>query len=421
MTQTIKYTDGQEKGAVIFGQFYMSAYENVLVLKGFSGTGKSTLVQRLITELPKLNAMLETLMPDYRPYEPKLTATTNQAAEALAASTGFGEEVTTIHKFLGLRLETTCYIKQSKELRPTLKERRERFLIFIDECSYIDQKLMKLILSETVDCKIIFIGDHAQLKPVGSSYMPAFEMNRNEINLTQMVRFDDGPIYNMVSALRKTVLEGVWPNFSDFLSPGVIEKVDRPTFMHMAEQAFKPDSGMGRVKMLAYANDQVISYNNWLSQAFSGSPDPQEGQIMVNNEECNNGSARIPNNSEVQLASVQVANKYGYPGWMVRLSNKPGQFFMPANFRETKKKAHAEAVRKDDYAMMQEVVDAWIDLRPAYSCTVNKSQGSTYDTSFIDLGNIIRWARGGDALARALYVGCSRAKSRMLFTGDVGG
>lgn len=421
MTKVIKYTDGQEKGSTIFGQFYMSAHENVLVLKGFSGTGKSTLVQRLLLELPKLNNMLDVLMPGYVPYTPKLTATTNQAAEALAASTGFGEEVTTIHKFLGLRLETICYRTQKKELRPTLKEKKERFLIFIDECSYIDQKLMKLILSETADCKIVFIGDHAQLKPVGSSYMPAFEMNRNEINLTQMVRFDDGPIYNMVSALRKTVLEGIWPNFSDFLHQGVIEKVDRPTFMKLAEQAFVPDSGFGRTKMLAYANDQCIQYNAHLSRVFSGTPDPQEGQIMVNNEECNNGSARIPNNAEVQLASVRPATDYGYPGWYVRVANKSGEFFMPQNFRDTKKKAHAQAVADDDFAMMQTVVDAWIDLRPAYSCTVNKSQGSTYDTSFIDLGNILRFARGGDALARALYVGCSRARSRMFFTGDVEG
>jgi hypothetical protein len=415
----ITYTQGQEAGSVLFGQFYLAPYENVMVLKGFSGTGKSTLVRRLIGEVAKLDDMCRMLHPSYRPYEVVLTATTNQAAESLAASIGFKQEVGTIHSFLGLRVHTVDYVKKIKELRASRKEKRERYLIFIDECSYIDSKLMKLILQETSDCKIVFIGDHAQLKPVGASYMPAFEMNKNQIELTELVRFDDGPISNMVSALRKTVLEGIWPNFSDFIAPGVIEKVDRARFDQLTMDAFQPGNPMGRSKILAYTNDCVIGYNNRLSAALSGSSDPQPGQIMVNNEECRRGNARVANNIEVQIQDVEEGQQYGYKGWWVKLQS--GEFFMPENCRTTRNQAHQEAVRNDDYEMMRAVVDEWIDLRPAYACTGNKSQGSTYDTSFIDLGNIVRMVRGGDALARLLYVVCSRAKSRMYFTGDVGG
>ncbi len=414
----IKYTEGQERGSVLFGKFYLDPFENVMLLKGFSGTGKSTLVQRLLREIPKLDEMCKLLSADYVPYEVALTATTNQAAEALATSTGFTQEVTTIHKYLGLRVIVTDYRKNLRELRATKRDKRERCLIFIDEASYIDQALLTLIMDNTVDCKIVFIGDHAQLKPVQSNYMPAFSMNRNEIELTELVRFDDGPISSMVSALRKTVLEGIWPNFSDFLSPGVIEKVDRGSFEQLAQDAFKPDSGYGRSKILAYTNDTVIGYNSRMAAVFNGSTDPQPGQIMVCNEEANNGSDRVSNNSEVQIVEVCEAVERGYKGWHLQLANKKGLFFMPRNCRTARKAAHSEAVQQDDYEFMQEVLEQWIDLRPAFSCTVNKSQGSTYDTTFIDLGNILATVRGGDQLARILYVGCSRARSRMIFTGD---
>lgn len=417
----IVYTQGQENGSLLFGKFYLNPNENVMVLKGYSGTGKSTLVQRLLREVSKYDEMRKFLDPSFRPYVPALTATTNQAAEALAMSTGFASGVCTIHKLLGLRVETIDYVRKIKELRPTKKEKVERMLIFIDECSYIDVKLMKLILSQTVDCKIVFIGDHAQLKPVGASYMPAFEMNNNEIELTELVRFDDGPISNMVSALRKTVLEGVWPNFSEFIAPGVIEKVSAEEFDALTHEAFRGDNPMGKAKILAYTNDSVIGYNTRLAQRFHGSPDPIVGQVMVNNEECNNGTERVANNVEVIIEEVREGTRYGYDGWFVKLLNKGGEFFLPRNCRKTKQAAHTEAVRNDDFEMMKEVVDAWIDLRPAWACTGNKSQGSTYDTSFIDLGNIVTMVRGGDALARMLYVVCSRARSRMYFKGDKNG
>lgn len=421
MTKEITYTQGQEAGSVLFGQFYLDPMENIMVLKGYSGTGKSTLVRRLLSEIPKLDEMCETVNPNYRPYEILLTATTNQAAEALATSIGFTKPVATIHKTLGLRVQVLDYRKQTKELRATGKGKKYHSLIFVDEASYVDKHLMNLIMQETEDCKIVFIGDPAQLKPVGSSYMPAFEMNRNEIELTELVRFDDGPISNLVSALRRTVLEGVWPNFSDYLAKGVIEKVDREMFNKMVHRAFQEDRPVGSCKILAYTNDCVIGYNTRLTQSLLGSADPQPGQIMVNNEECSFGVERVPNNMEVLVETVTEATDYGYPGWFIKLRGYTGTVFMPRNARTVSKTAHQEAVRNDDFEMMQTVTDSWIDLRPAFACTGNKAQGSTYDTTFIDLGNIISMVRGGDALARMLYVICSRARSRMFFTGDKNG
>ncbi len=58
------------------------------------------------------------------------------------------------------------------------------------------------------------------------------------------------------------------------------------------------------------------------------------------------------------------------------------------------------------------------DLRAADASTVYKAQGSTYDTSFIDVGNIGECNRP-DVVARMLYVAVSRARKRVVFYGDL--
>ena len=60
----------------------------------------------------------------------------------------------------------------------------------------------------------------------------------------------------------------------------------------------------------------------------------------------------------------------------------------------------------------------WIDLRAAYASTINKAQGSTYKTVFIDLDDIKR-CNSGDQIARMMYVGVSRASQRVWLTGDL--
>jgi DNA helicase IV len=58
------------------------------------------------------------------------------------------------------------------------------------------------------------------------------------------------------------------------------------------------------------------------------------------------------------------------------------------------------------------------DLRQKDAATVYKAQGSSYDTVFLDLQNIGK-CTDSDQLARMLYVGASRAKSRLVLFGEL--
>jgi ATP-dependent exoDNAse (exonuclease V) alpha subunit len=68
---------------------------------------------------------------------------------------------------------------------------------------------------------------------------------------------------------------------------------------------------------------------------------------------------------------------------------------------------------------MKIILDTWIDLRPSFAQTVNKSQGSTYDIVMIDLNDICSKCRTLEQLARILYVALSRGRSRIIMTGDL--
>ena len=53
-----------------------------------------------------------------------------------------------------------------------------------------------------------------------------------------------------------------------------------------------------------------------------------------------------------------------------------------------------------------------------FASTVNKAQGSTYDTVYLDLNDIGK-CQDRDQVNRMLYVGVSRAKHKVVFTGDI--
>lgn len=417
----ITFTSGQEEGLQQFTEFFLAPNESVMLLKGYSGTGKSTLVKEIIRRLPELEAMAKLISSDFVPYEAVLSATTNQAAESLSIATGHALETKTIHSVLGLRLQIDDYRTGKKVLVPTLRDKVRRKLIFIDEVSYIDRMLLQHIFNETEDCKFVFIGDPAQLTPVGSNFMPVFQMQERQIELTQPTRFETGPVAGLVHALRATVVEGAkYPNFSNFVEPGVLEKLPMAVWQQRVLEAFENPDVWGSVKILCYTNDAVDFYNKWLTEHFHGDTTPKPGQRLVCNESKGNGVSRLNNNCEVLVTEVEDAEVYGVPGWRLQLRSSVGSYFMPAS-RERVKHALARAREEDDFTAMREIQENWVDLRPSFACTVNKSQGSTYDYAFIDLGNIVNKVKQNSQLARILYVGCSRVRKGMFFQGDVKG
>jgi len=414
MGAALQLTTGQQAAYEGFAQFVIDPNEHVFVLKGYAGTGKTTLVEYLIEQISKLFRTLALVDPKQKNMELVLTATTNKAAEAfeLAAK----QQVRTIQSVLGLRVEKN-YVTQVSTLVPAPKAEIVRnALIIIDEASYVDSHLLDLIFKRTENCKIMFIGDPAQLTPVKSSQVPVFNAGFPTAELTEVVRQAKGnPIIDLSTAFRNTVNTG---EFFSFKPDGQhIQWLPREAFeAEIVKEFNRPDWTDRDSKVLAWTNKTVIGYNHGIRNLVKGSPQFSEGDYAVCNAYIHTRDCQIKTDQMVRITSMTPAEEHDVPGFEYTLDNRHTAF-MPTNPDDKKKRVNL-AKEENQFDVVSDINRAWIDLRAAYACTINKSQGSTYNAVFIDLDDVKK-CRDTNQVARMLYVAVSRARYKVFFTGDL--
>ena len=408
-------TTDQQHALEAFNGFLLDPVETVFVLSGYSGCGKSTLVRTLLDRLPAFQKTMKLVNPTHREYTAELTATTNKAAENLSQITGM--DCKTIHAFLGLRVQT--YFKTNITTlvpRPNFSI-PENVVLFIDEASYIDKDLLSLVFTRTKHCKIVFIGDPAQLTPVKATSTPVFNAGFSGAALTQVVRQAEGnPIVDLSTKFRDTVNTG---KFFGFTPDGHhVQRLSREEFNTAIEKEFtRPDWRYQDSKILAWTNKCVISFNQYVRGMAKGDPHFQTGDYAVCNSFLTVGKQSLKTDQLVQITAIAPdSERHGVPGNWVTLDYMVHAFH-PKSLSD--KSAGIKKARADNHLnVVAEMETSWIDLRGAYACTINKSQGSTFDSVFIDLDDVGR-CNSGEQIARMLYVAVSRARNHVYLVGDL--
>lgn len=413
-TAQITLTVDQQNALDLFHQFLLDPIETVFVLSGYSGCGKSTLVRTIIDQVPDFIRAAKLIDPSQKEYQIELTATTNKAAENLGSITGF--PAITIHSFLGLRVQTD-FKTNTTTLIPRNQDQKEGYLLFIDEASYVDKQLLGYIFKMTRNCKVVFIGDPAQLTPVKSTGTPVFDANFTGAALTTVVRQAEGnPIVDLSTKFRHTVNTG---EFFSFVPDGdAVKYLSRDEFNTAIEQEFTRDQWRYQdSKILAWTNKCVIGYNHFVRNHVKGDPHFAVDDYAVCNSFIQLGRVGIKTDQLVQITGISedetVLDVVG--NWFT--IDHTMRAFMPKTL-ESKNKRIKEARAAGDTYIVSEIETQWIDLRAAYACTINKAQGSTFDRVFVDLDDISR-CNSGDQIARMLYVGISRARHQVFLTGDL--
>lgn len=411
---TITLTTDQQNASDAFGAFLMDSKETVFLLAGYSGTGKTTLVKTLLERLPAFVKTIKLVDPKYQELQVMLTATTNKAAENLSFLSN--QSVSTIHSFLGLRVNTN-YETGVTSLIPRSNVPKEGYLLFIDEASYVDSQLLTLIFKLTKNCKIVFMGDPAQLTPVKSSGTPVFDAKFKGAHLSQVVRQAEGnPIVELSTKFRNTVNTG---EFFSFTPDGhSIQYMERKDFNQAIETEFtRPDWRYQDSKILAWTNKATIGYNHAVSDLVKGDPDFQVGDYAVCNKYVSYNKNSLKTDQMVHITHIgEDTEEYGVVGNYYTLDHSI-TLFGPKSVAD-KNTLLKKAKANEQYRIIETVENSWVDLRAAYSSTVNKAQGSTFDRVFIDLDDVRRCS-SGDQIARMLYVGVSRAKQQVFLTGDI--
>lgn len=149
--------------------------DQIFVIKGYAGTGKTTIVRSLVESLPAVNGKTVLLAP------------TGRAAKVLSNYTQ--KQAYTIHKKIYYRKP-----ENQGGFAFTLQQNLHTNTIFVvDEASMISSSgglndngmfgggsllddLIRYVFSG-INCKLIFIGDTAQLPPVGLDVSPALDID----------------------------------------------------------------------------------------------------------------------------------------------------------------------------------------------------------------------------------------------------
>lgn len=409
-------TPDQQTALDAFQVFLVDPVETVFVLSGYSGCGKSTLVRTILDRLPRFQKVVHLVDPTAQILEPVLTATTNKAAENLAQITG--HDVRTIHSVLGLRVSTDF-----RNNTTTLTVNRnaplvEDTLLFIDEASYIDKALLGHVFQRTRNCKIVFVGDPAQLTPVQSTNTPVFEANFSGASLTQVVRQAEGnPIVDLSTKFRHAVNTG---KFFSFRPDGrTIQHLGREDFSQAIRQEFTREGWRyADSKILAWTNKCVVGYNQFVRNLAKGDPHFQEGDYATVNTYLQVGRGSSYKTDQLtQITQIEPETlELGVVGNWVTLDHY-ARVFHPRSLLE-KNQAIKLARQEDRINDVVTMESSWADLRAVYAQTINKSQGSTYGSVFIDLDDIKR-CNSGDQIARMMYVAVSRAKHQVFLCGDL--
>ena len=161
-------TDGQREVCVAMSQFLFDAdARSAFLLRGYAGTGKTSLVSALIAVLPQLRVNCVLLAP------------TGRAAKVIS---GYAHRPAyTIHKKIYMTATDA-----SGAIRTVRAINKHAYTLFIvDEASMIGLEPTSTrhsLLEDLVDyvydgnhCRLMLIGDSAQLPPVGQSESPALD------------------------------------------------------------------------------------------------------------------------------------------------------------------------------------------------------------------------------------------------------
>jgi len=213
----LKLTTDQEIAFGLLKEFVSDDIDRVFLLKGYAGTGKTSLVLELANFLKEKRI----------PY--KLLASTGRAAKVLSLKTN--EKAQTVHSYIYTYEYSEVDSKKNKA-KVTFKLKGNvdppSIIYIVDEASLIsdhksiDQsiefgtgKLLSDFFSFTENRKVIFVGDPAQLPPINTLFSPAmnaeyisntFKKPVKEAYLYQVMRYPkDSGIYNNAINLRKLI------------------------------------------------------------------------------------------------------------------------------------------------------------------------------------------------------------------------
>lgn len=260
-------TKDQLKVIELIAQFLLSKdAKEILLIKGYAGVGKTALIASVIQTMEQLKQSAVLLAP------------TGRAAKVFSSYANY--PAFTIHKEI-YRQKTQTDFQTDFSLDRNLKKQTT---FFIDEASMISNQgysdalfgtgyllddLISYVYSS--DCRIVLLGDPAQLPPVGEEespalrkdYLSAYGLTVSEYSLTEVVRqVKDSGILANATALRQHIQAEQYLSLPEFcLKPYTdVKAITGSQLIESLSSAYQ-NEGMDETIVISRSNKRANIYN----------------------------------------------------------------------------------------------------------------------------------------------------------------
>ena len=434
------------------------------MLQGYAGTGKTFLSTRLLALADGAGLCWTVVAPTHK----AVGVLRSQLAAAALSPTWYPS---TIHRLLRLKLRRQGDLERCEETEQTALALEHLGLVLIDEASMVDSQLLEISLrcAHPFATRLVFVGDPAQLPPVGEASSPVFGMGRAVTAVLKEVVRHQGPVLRLAQGIREQALPCRPP---PPLAPvraaaGQVAVLPRSAWLEQAQAALRRSAETDNpdlARILCYTNRSleqlvpiarralhgamadhmpVLPGEVLITRAAVMAPACRQGEEMAEEPDMVLGSNRELVVRDVQpercdLADFGVAPadltgdllegamavpvidtltatvEVGEGNLQLRLLPPLGSAArarldaVQARLRSAARAAEKSAA-KALWRRFFLVRDAFASLGPAAVLTVHRSQGSTFGEVFVDAD--VFWPKDPLLRRQLVYVAVSRART----------